>query len=367
MKVLGIETSCDETGVALYETGRGIVAEALASQIALHAPFGGVVPELASRDHIARLAPMVRDVLERAGCALAELDAVAYTAGPGLVGALMVGGTLAAGLAYGLGVPAVPVHHMEGHLLASMLEAEPPAFPFLALLVSGGHTQLVEVAELGRYRIVGETLDDAAGEAFDKVARLLSLPYPGGPALAALAAEGDPARFDFPRPLRRQGLDLSFSGLKTAVRLAVEAAAEAAGQGLPDALRADIAASFQAAVVETLVEKCRAALEATGLARLVIAGGVGANRSLRAALAEMGRARGASVHYPKPALCTDNGAMIAYAGACRTPPAAAARAPAVPARIVARPRWSLEELAPPARAAHAAATRPAAAPPQAQS
>ncbi len=345
MKVLGIETSCDETGVALYESGRGIVAEALASQIALHAPFGGVVPELASRDHIARLAPMVREVLGRAGCGLEALDAVAYTAGPGLVGALMVGGTLAASLAYGLGVPAVPVHHMEGHLLVTLLEAEPPAFPFLALLVSGGHTQLVEVAELGRYRIVGETLDDAAGEAFDKVARLLSLPYPGGPALAALAAEGDPRRFDFPRPLRRQGLQFSFSGLKTAVRLAVEAQ----GQALADGLRADIAASFQAAVVETLVDKCRAALEATGLERLVIAGGVGANRCLRAELAEMGRRVGARVYYPKPALCTDNGAMIAYAGACRVPAADAAEAG--PARIVARPRWSLEALTPPAAAA----------------
>ena len=341
MRVLGIETSCDETGVALHETGRGIVAEALASQTAVHAPFGGVVPELASRDHIAKLCPMVRHVLAEAKVTPAELDAIAYTAGPGLVGALMVGGAFAASMAYGLNIPAVPVHHMEGHLLASRLEPDPPEFPFLALLVSGGHTQLVHVAGLGRYRIIGETLDDAAGEAFDKVARLLSLPYPGGPALAALAESGDPGRFAFPRPLRGQGLDFSFSGLKTAVRLAIDAE-QAAGR-LSDRVRADIAASFEAAVVETLADKCRRALGSTGLGRLVVAGGVGANRKLRATLEALGRGEGFDVRYPRPALCTDNGAMIAYAGACRVAEGIAEVAP----RIVARPRWSLEELGPP--------------------
>jgi N6-L-threonylcarbamoyladenine synthase len=340
MMILGIETSCDETGVAVYDTARGIVAEALASQTEVHAPFGGVVPELASRDHIAKLTPMVETVLHEAEVALPDLGVIAYTAGPGLIGALMVGGSLAASLAYGLRIPAVPIHHMEGHLLASMLEPDPPEFPFLALLVSGGHTMLVHVEALGRYRIIGETLDDAAGEAFDKVARLLSLPYPGGPALAALAAEGDPKRFAFPRPLRNQGLAFSFSGLKTAVRLAIDAERSARG-GLGDALRADIAASFQAAVVETLVDKCRLAIEQTGLTRLVVAGGVGANRRLRADLAALGRRLDFRVHYPRPALCTDNGAMIAYAGARR------AEAGDWPPRIVARPRWSLEELSPP--------------------
>jgi N6-L-threonylcarbamoyladenine synthase len=342
MLVLGIETSCDETGVAVFDDARGIVAEALASQTAVHAPFGGVVPELASRDHIAKLAAMVRHVLADARIDASSLDALAYTAGPGLVGALMVGGGFATSLAYGLGIPAVPVHHMEGHLLASMLEEDAPEFPFLALLVSGGHTLLVDVQELGRYRIVGESLDDAAGEAFDKVARLLSLPYPGGPALAALADSGDPRRFAFPRPLRGQGLALSFSGLKTAVRLTIDA--ERAAGRLDDATHADIAAGFQAAVVDSLVDKCGLALEHTGHARLVVAGGVGANRRLRAALESAGRKRGFALHYPRPALCTDNGAMIAFAGACRSAAVAAGPAPG----IVARPRWSLEELDPPA-------------------
>lgn len=347
MQVLGIETSCDETGVAVFDTERGLVAEALATQTAVHAPFGGVVPELASRDHIAKLASMVRHVLAEAGTEPARLGAVAYTAGPGLVGALMVGGAFAASFAYGLGIPAVPVHHMEGHLLATMLEPNPPEFPFLALLVSGGHTLLVDVQGLGRYRIVGESLDDAAGEAFDKVARLLSLPYPGGPALAALAEQGDPARFAFPRPLKGQGLDMSFSGLKTAVRLAIDA--ERAAGRLSDATRADIAAGFQAAVVDSLVDKCRRALEHTGHDRVIVAGGVGANRRLREALAETGRALGFEVRYPRPALCTDNGAMIAYAGACR---AAAATVERVGPRIIARPRWSLEELQAPAVPVH---------------
>ena len=340
MRVLGIETSCDETGVALYEAGVGIRAERLASQIPIHAAYGGVVPELASRDHIAKLLPMVETVLEDAQIGLDGLDAIAYTAGPGLIGALMVGGSLASSLAYALKVPAIPVHHLEGHILACMLEEPAPEFPFLALMVSGGHSQLIEVLGLGRYRIVGETLDDAAGEAFDKVARLLGLPYPGGPELAALAERGDPRRFALPRPLKTQGLDLSFSGLKTAARLAIDACRAADGS-LPEVARADVAASFQAAVVDTLTGKCRQALAATALTRLVVAGGVGANRALRASLADLGRQVGARVYYPRLALCTDNGAMIAYAGWCRR--AEGAQKP----RIVARPRWPLDELAPP--------------------
>jgi N6-L-threonylcarbamoyladenine synthase len=340
MRVLGIETSCDETGVALYEAGVGIRAERLASQIPIHAAYGGVVPELASRDHIAKLLPMVEAVLEDAQVELGGLDAIAYTAGPGLMGALMVGGSLASSLAYALKVPAIPVHHLEGHILACMLEEPAPEFPFLALMVSGGHSQLVEVLGLGRYRIVGETLDDAAGEAFDKVARLLGLPYPGGPELAALAERGDPRRFALPRPLKHQGLDLSFSGLKTAARLAIDACRAADGS-LPDSARADVAASFQAAVVDTLTGKCRQALAVTGLTTLVVAGGVGANRALRASLADLGRQVGARVYYPRPALCTDNGAMIAYAGWCRRAEGAARPS------IVARPRWPLDELEPP--------------------
>jgi N6-L-threonylcarbamoyladenine synthase len=340
MQVLGIETSCDETGVALYDPERGIVAERLASQVAIHAAYGGVVPELASRDHIAKLLPMINDVLAESGVRLADLDAIAYTAGPGLIGALMVGGSLASALAYGLEIPAIPVHHLEGHLLACMLEDEAPDFPFLALLVSGGHSQLIEVAGVGRYRIIGETLDDAAGEAFDKVARLLGLPYPGGPQLAALAEHGDADRFELPRPLKNQGLDMSFSGLKTAARLAIDAAR--VDGSLAERARADLAASFQSAVVETLTGKCRQALEATGLTRLVIAGGVGANRALRASLAELGRPNGVRVYYPRPGLCTDNGAMIAYAG-WRRSTAAGVGLP----RIVAKPRWPLDELEPP--------------------
>jgi N6-L-threonylcarbamoyladenine synthase len=341
MRVLGIETSCDETGVAVYEEGRGVLSERLASQVAIHAAFGGVVPELASRDHIAKLLPMVEDVVAAANLELTDLDAIAYTAGPGLIGALLVGGSLASSLAYGLKIPAVPVHHLEGHLLASMLEPEPPQFPFLALLVSGGHTQLIEVAGLGRYRIIGETLDDAAGEAFDKVARLLGLPYPGGPELARLADSGDPERFALPRPLKNQGLDLSFSGLKTAARLAIDAARGSRAE-LDPTTRADVAASFQAAAVDTLANKCRRALEATGLERLVIAGGVGANKRLRSTLATLGREVGVRVYYPRPALCTDNGAMIAYAGWCRHTQAANDWPP----RIIARPRWPLAELGP---------------------
>ena len=343
MRILGLETSCDETGVALYAAGSGIVAEALASQVALHAPFGGVVPELASRDHIAKLTPLVRNVLDEAGCGFDALDGIAYTAGPGLIGALMVGGALAGALALALGVPAVPVHHLEGHLLAVMLEDEPPDFPFVALLVSGGHSQLIEVLGVGRYRLLGDTLDDAAGEAFDKFARLLELPYPGGPALAALAEAGDPERHAFPRPLLHRGLDFSFSGLKTAARLRLEEETAARGGQLDEQSRADIAASFEAAVVDTLVAKCARALEETGLPRLVIAGGVGANRKLRRCLDDYGRRTGVRVHFPRAALCTDNGAMIAYAGYRRF-----SSATAEPPRILARPRWPLDELAAPA-------------------
>jgi tRNA N6-adenosine threonylcarbamoyltransferase len=341
MRILGLETSCDETGVAVFEAGRGIVAERLASQIEIHAAFGGVVPELASRDHVAKLLPMVRGVLEDADLKLASIDAIAYTAGPGLIGALMVGGSLAASLGYGLAKPVVPVHHMEGHLLACLLERNSPEFPFVALLVSGGHTQLVEVLGIGRYRIIGETLDDAAGEAFDKVARLLGLPYPGGPALAALAESGDPERFELPRPLKHMGLNFSFSGLKTAARLAIDAARRNDGT-LEAATRADLAAGFQAAVVDTLMDKCRAAIEVTGFTRLVVAGGVGANRALRDGLTDLARRGGWRVYYPHPNLCTDNGAMIAHAGWCRR-----AEARIRPPRIVARPRWPLDELRPP--------------------
>jgi N6-L-threonylcarbamoyladenine synthase len=339
VKILGIETSCDETGVAVYETNVGLLAEGLFSQVELHARFGGVVPELASRDHIAKLTPMIREVLANAGLQLSELDAVAYTAGPGLVGALMVGGSLATALAVGLGIPVIPVHHMEAHLLVTMLEDDPPTLPFLALLVSGGHTLLVEAEAIGDYRIVGETLDDAAGEAFDKVARLLSLPYPGGPALAALAEEGDPIAFNFPRPMRHKGLNFSFSGLKTAVRIALERARLLDGT-LDENVRKDIAASFQAAAVDSLVEKSIGALEHTGKTKLVVAGGVGANQELRRKLRLACLERGATVYYPRPALCTDNGAMIAYAGWCRRNEAQ------LSASIIARPRWPLDELSP---------------------
>ena len=342
MNVLGIETSCDETGVAVYDPDRGLLAESLFSQIEIHKPFGGVVPELASRDHAARLAPMVRDVVGEAGLDVTDLTAIAYTAGPGLIGALMVGGSLAASMGLALGIPALAVHPMEAHLLAAMLEDEAPEFPFLALLVSGGHTQLVRVRDHGDYATLGATLDDAAGEAFDKVARLLDLPYPGGPALAALAEHGNPTAFELPRPLKNKGLDLSFSGLKTAVRLLVEKHANGSdGGALPETLRADVAASFQAAVVDTLANKCQLAIEASGLERLVIAGGVGANRSLRERLETLATQEGFRVYYPRPSLCTDNGAMIAYAGWRRLGEAS----PGVP-RIVARPRWPLDDLRP---------------------
>ena len=337
MRVLGIETSCDETGVAVYDAARGLLAHAVHTQSAIHAEFGGVVPELASRDHVRRLPPLVRRVLRESGSRPGDVDGVAYTAGPGLVGALLVGTAFGRSLAWAWGVPALGVHHMEGHLLAPMLEPDPPAFPFLALLVSGGHTQLVKVEEVGAYEVLGESVDDAAGEAFDKVATLLGLPYPGGPALAALARNGDPGRFRFPRPMTdRPGLDFSFSGLKTFTLNTL-----ADGQR-DERFLADVARAFEEAVVDTLVVKCRRALRTTGLPALVVSGGVGANRRLRAALAGMARREGATVSYPRPELCTDNGAMIAYAG-CRRLLHGAGE----PRRFDARARWGLEELHPP--------------------
>jgi len=337
MNVLGIETSCDETGVALFDTEKGLLADALHSQVDLHAVYGGVVPEIASRDHIRMLLPLIQQVMEQAG--IEKPDAIAYTAGPGLVGALMVGGGMANGLGLAWGCPVVPVHHMEGHLLAPMLEDEPPKFPFLALLVSGGHSMLIAVRELGDYRVLGTTLDDAVGEAFDKTAKLLGLGYPGGPALAALAEDGDDKAFDFPRPMiHKPTSDFSFSGLKTAVMLEVRKA-EAAG--CLEERRADLAASFQRAAVDTLIGKSIKAARAEGLERIVVAGGVGANKLLRKEIAE--RFEG-DVYYPRLAFCTDNGAMIAIAGALRLAEASTAM------EIRAQARWSLETLGVPARA-----------------
>jgi len=334
MNVLGIETSCDETGVALYNTENGLVAEALHSQVDLHAIYGGVVPEIASRDHVRCLLPLIRQVLAEAD--IDRPDAIAYTAGPGLVGALMVGGGMANGLGIAWGCPVIPVHHMEGHLLAAMLEEDSPAFPFLALLVSGGHTMLIAVRALGDYEILGTTLDDAVGEAFDKSAKMLGLSYPGGPALAALAEEGDETAYKFPRPmLNRAGLDFSFSGLKTAVMLEVRRAEEA---GSVDAVRANIAASFQRAAVDTLVTKALQAADQKGFERIVVAGGVGANRLLRSEIAERFSGR---VYYPRMEYCTDNGAMIAIAGAMRVTEASSA------SEIKAQARWPLDKLAVP--------------------
>ncbi|MFC2991258.1 tRNA (adenosine(37)-N6)-threonylcarbamoyltransferase complex transferase subunit TsaD [Halomonas tibetensis] len=316
MRVLGIETSCDETGVALFDTERGLVADALYSQIAMHAEYGGVVPELASRDHTRRLLPLIQQVLDEAGLSRDELDAIAYTAGPGLVGALMVGAATAHGMARALGIPVLGVHHMEGHLLAPMLEEERPDFPFVALLVSGGHTQLVEVRGLGYYTLLGESVDDAAGEAFDKAAKMLGLDYPGGPLVARLAEGGDATRFRFPRPMTdRPGLDFSFSGLKTHTLTAIRQL-DARG-ALDDQARADVARAFEEAVADTLVIKCRRALDQTGLKRLVVAGGVSANVRLRERLEQECAKRDARAYYPRGRFCTDNGAMIAYVGAQR--------------------------------------------------
>jgi len=337
MIVLGIETSCDETGVALYDSEHGLLSHALYSQVELHAQYGGVVPELASRDHVRKTLSLLNSVLEQAGCPRDDIDGVAYTAGPGLIGALLVGAAIGRSLAWSWGVPAVGVHHMEGHLLAPMLEENPPDFPFVALLVSGGHSQLVAVEGVGRYRLLGDTLDDAAGEAFDKTAKLLNLGYPGGPALAKLALSGNPDRFRFPRPMtNRPGLDFSFSGLKTFALNTLQ------DNGDDPQTKADIALSFQEAVVETMVIKCRRALRETGLKTLVIAGGVGANRELRRRLAEMAEKEGGSAAYPRLEFCTDNGAMIAYAGCQRL-----LAGQLEPLSFGADPRWTLDQLEPP--------------------
>jgi N6-L-threonylcarbamoyladenine synthase len=341
MLVLGIETSCDETGVALYEGcpgGAGLLAHAVYSQVELHAEYGGVVPELASRDHIRKLLPLIEQVLAEAQVSRDDLDGIAYTAGPGLVGALLVGAALGRSLAWALGVPAVAVHHMEGHLLAPLLEHPAPAFPFVALLVSGGHTQLVDVQAIGHYAILGESVDDAAGEAFDKTAKILGLPYPGGPALARLAEQGDPTRYRFPRPMTdRPGLDFSFSGLKT-FALNAWRKAQAEREDTEQA-RADIARAFEEAVVDTLLIKCRRAVEAAAAERLIMAGGVSANQRLRARMDEQMGARGVSVFYPRAELCTDNGAMIALAGHERL-----AAGQHEPLSFGARPRWALDQL-----------------------
>jgi N6-L-threonylcarbamoyladenine synthase len=341
MRVLGIETSCDETGVALYDTGRGLVADALHSQVALHEAFGGVVPELASRDHVRRVLPLTIDVLSRASVALRDLDAIAYTRGPGLAGALLVGASVANALGFALGKPVLGIHHLEGHLLSPLLGEPAPAFPFVALLVSGGHTQFFDVEGVGRYALLGDTLDDAAGEAFDKTAKLLGLPYPGGPALAALADEGNARAIALPRPMLDSGnLDVSFSGLKTAVALRARDAADGGDPAqLPPSRKADIAAAFQAAVVDVLVAKALQALGATGRASLVVAGGVGANRALRARLVEALSARGARVFFPEPRFCTDNGAMIAMAAALRVADARCEYGFSV------LPRWELRRVA----------------------
>jgi len=334
MRVLGLETSCDDTGVAVFDTERGLLAHKLYSQSEMHAEYGGVVPELASRDHIRKLLPLVREVLAEAGTAAGDLGGVAYTMGPGLAGALLVGASVGRSLAYAWGIPAIGVHHMEGHLLAPMLEGDAPTFPFLALLVSGGHTLLTDVRAVGDYHLLGESVDDAVGEAFDKTAKLLGLDYPGGPAIAVAALHGTPGRFRFPRPMTdRPGLDFSFSGLKTA-------ALTAAQQSALDARTiGDIAYAFQEAAVDTLVIKCARALEQTGHTRLVIAGGVGANALLRARLTEQCAKSNVRLYYPRPLFCTDNGAMIAYAGAMRL---RAGQQEGL--AFSARARWSLMDL-----------------------
>jgi N6-L-threonylcarbamoyladenine synthase len=334
--ILGIETSCDETGVALYDTHEGLLADALHSQVELHSLYGGVVPELASRDHVRRLVPLLRSVLQSAARTVEDVGLVAYTQGPGLGGALLVGASVASGIALALGRPAVGIHHLEGHLLSPLLAEPRPGFPFVALLVSGGHTQLMRVDGVGRYALLGETQDDAAGEAFDKTATLLGLGYPGGPALAKLAQSGDGSRYALPRPMLASGdLDFSFSGLKTAVLTRVR-------NSPPDeAARADLAASFQAAVVDVLVAKCLQALRREGLERLVIAGGVGANALLRERLVAEAAKEGASVFFPPLRLCTDNGAMIAFAAALKYPEGVEAEAAGFPIH----PRWDLAEAA----------------------
>ncbi len=343
MRVLGIETSCDETGIAIFDSERGLMAHRVYSQVEVHAEFGGVVPELASRDHVRKVLPLLKEALADAKLDKSDIDGVAYTAGPGLVGALLVGSAIGRSLAWAWGVPAVAVHHMEGHLLAPMLEEEGPEFPFVALLVSGGHTQLVEVSGVGQYRMLGESLDDAAGEAFDKTAKLLGLPYPGGPELAKLAERGDPKRFRFPRPMTdRPGLDFSFSGLKTFALNTLHSELPPDGDMTPEQreqTRADIARAFEEAVVDTMVIKCRRAVRETGAARLVLAGGVSANRRLRERIKSVLQEEGVETCYPRPEFCTDNGAMIAYAGWQRLK-----AGQHEPLLFGARARWPLEEL-----------------------
>jgi N6-L-threonylcarbamoyladenine synthase len=342
MKVLGIETSCDDTGVAIYDTDRGLLAHCLASQVELHALYGGVVPELAARDHVKLLQPLVRKTMEVAETSDDQIDGVAYTAGPGLSGALLVGASLGRALAWAWQVPAVGVHHMEGHLLAPMLEDAPPSFPFIALLVSGGHTLLVDVVDIGRYSLLGGTVDDAVGEAFDKTAKLLGLSYPGGPSIAKAAETGRLDRWKFPRPMTdRPGLDFSFSGLKTFTRNTVPPG-EIDSQTV-----SDIAAAFQDAAVDTLVIKCKRALHQTGRRRLIVAGGVGANQLLRTRLKEMTETEGKKVFYPRPEFCTDNGAMIAYAGTLRLQ-----GGNRQDLDFTVRPRWSLADLEPLKRTAN---------------
>ncbi|NAW64449.1 tRNA (adenosine(37)-N6)-threonylcarbamoyltransferase complex transferase subunit TsaD [Photobacterium halotolerans] len=336
MRILGIETSCDETGVAIYDDEKGLLAHELYSQVKLHADYGGVVPELASRDHVKKTIPLIKQALADAGLTPADLDGVAYTAGPGLVGALLVGATIGRSLAYAWNLPAVAVHHMEGHLLAPMLEDNPPEFPFVALLVSGGHTMMVEVKGIGEYRILGESIDDAAGEAFDKTAKLMGLDYPGGPLLSKLADKGTAGRFTFPRPMTdRPGMDFSFSGLKTFAANTIR------GNDNDEQTRADIAYAFQEAVVDTLAIKCKRALKETGFKRLVIAGGVSANKHLRAELAALMEKLGGEVFYPRTEFCTDNGAMIAYAGMQRLK-----NQEIMDLSVKAHPRWPIDTLKP---------------------
>lgn len=331
MVVLGIETSCDETAIAVYETSRGIMAQNIYSQVELHAEYGGVVPELASRDHVRKCLPLIHQTLADANIGLEHLDGVAYTAGPGLMGALLVGATIGRSLAWALNIPALGVHHMEAHLLAPLLEEDAPQLPFVALLVSGGHTLLVKVEEFGEYTLLGETLDDAAGEAFDKTAKLLGLPYPGGPEISKLACSGVAGRFEFPRPMtEKHSLDFSFSGLKTAVQVQLRKLDNVTNQ-----IRADIALAFESAVVDTLFQKCKWALELTGCGDLIMAGGVAANTSLRDKLQDLPN----KVIFPSPDLCTDNGAMIAYAGHERLN-----RGEREPLHFLTRARWNLEEL-----------------------
>lgn len=336
MRILGIETSCDETGIAIYDEEKGLLSHQLYSQVKLHADYGGVVPELASRDHVKKTIPLIKEALKEAGLSSKDIDGVAYTAGPGLVGALLVGATIGRSIAYAWGVPAVPVHHMEGHLLAPMLEDNPPPFPFIALLVSGGHTMIVEVKSIGEYQILGESIDDAAGEAFDKTAKLMGLDYPGGPQLSKLAEKGTKGRFKFPRPMTdRPGLDMSFSGLKTFAANTIRANDD------DEQTRADIAYAFQEAVCDTLVIKCKRALEQTGMKRIVIAGGVSANKQLRASLEALAAKRGGEVFYPRTEFCTDNGAMIAYAGMQRLK-----NEETSDLSVEARPRWPIDQLEP---------------------